>query len=269
MNIEKCTSPIHVLSLGAGVQSSTLALMASHGLVTPMPTVAVFADTQAEPPYVYEWLAWLQLHLKFPVVRVTKGDLKTDALRLRVNRTTKAKYPERILPVFYEAHGKRQLAQRRCTSRYKIEPIQKYTHQFIKSGVVQWIGISTDEATRMKDAKLKYIRNRWPLIELGMSRNDCLNWMEQNGYPAPQKSSCIFCPFHDDRYWLFLKNSDPKSFAAAAAFDRDLREVDASHDYANFPPYLHRSLKPLDEVIFKDQTQPNMFENDCSGSCGV
>ena len=34
-----------VLSLGAGVQSSTLALMAAKGEVTPMPDVAVFADT--------------------------------------------------------------------------------------------------------------------------------------------------------------------------------------------------------------------------------
>ena len=44
--------PIHVLSLGAGVQSSTLALMAAAGEVTPMPTAAIFADTQAEPARV-------------------------------------------------------------------------------------------------------------------------------------------------------------------------------------------------------------------------
>ena len=41
-------SPIHIISLGAGVQSSTMALMAACGEITPMPQCAIFADTQAE-----------------------------------------------------------------------------------------------------------------------------------------------------------------------------------------------------------------------------
>lgn len=47
---------IHVLSLGAGVQSSTLAFLAAHGVVEPMPALAIFADTGWEPKAVYEWL---------------------------------------------------------------------------------------------------------------------------------------------------------------------------------------------------------------------
>jgi hypothetical protein len=38
-----------VLSLGAGVQSSTMALMAAKGEIIPMPDCAIFADTGAEP----------------------------------------------------------------------------------------------------------------------------------------------------------------------------------------------------------------------------
>lgn len=41
--------PIHIISLGAGVQSSTMALMAAAGEITPMPKCAIFADTQDEP----------------------------------------------------------------------------------------------------------------------------------------------------------------------------------------------------------------------------
>ena len=44
---------LRVLSLGAGVQSSTLALMASRGEIGPMPDCAIFADTGAEPAKVY------------------------------------------------------------------------------------------------------------------------------------------------------------------------------------------------------------------------
>lgn len=49
---------LNIISLGAGVQSSTMALMAAHGEITPMPDAAIFADTQAEPKAVYEWLDW-------------------------------------------------------------------------------------------------------------------------------------------------------------------------------------------------------------------
>lgn len=50
-------SPIRrrVLSLGAGVQSTTLALMAAHGHFRPV-DCAIFADTSWEPAAVYEHL---------------------------------------------------------------------------------------------------------------------------------------------------------------------------------------------------------------------
>jgi len=48
----------HFLSLGAGVQSSTMALMAAKGQIGPMPDAAIFADTQWEPRHVYTWLNW-------------------------------------------------------------------------------------------------------------------------------------------------------------------------------------------------------------------
>lgn len=269
MNITKATDPVHIISLGAGVQSSTMALMAAHGEITPMPTAAVFADTKAEAPYIYEWLDWLETQLPFPVHRVTAGSLADHSLRIRTNRTTGEKYPERMLPVFYEAHGKRQLAQRRCTGRYKIEPIQRFVHRFIKSGVIQWIGISTDEATRQRPARRSYIGHRWPLIELKMNRDDCLTWMANRGYPTPQKSSCTFCPFHSDDYWLNLKRNYPESFAGAVTFEKDLRAAEATTDQVSFPPFLHRSMVTLDKVQFRESPQPNLFENDCSGACGV
>jgi len=68
------------LSLGAGVQSSTLALMIAHGELDPV-DAAIFADTQWEPRKVYEWLDWLEAEIQrcphpFPVYRVTQGSLR-------------------------------------------------------------------------------------------------------------------------------------------------------------------------------------------------
>ena len=50
---------MHIISLGAGVQSTTMALMAAHGEIEPMPDCAIFADTGDEPQAVYDHLAWL------------------------------------------------------------------------------------------------------------------------------------------------------------------------------------------------------------------
>ena len=64
----------NIISLGAGVQSSTMALMAAHGEITPMPDCAIFADTQWEPAAVYKHLEKLERALPFPVYRVTAGN---------------------------------------------------------------------------------------------------------------------------------------------------------------------------------------------------
>ena len=70
---------MRVLSLGAGVQSSTLALMIEKGEV-PMVDAAIFADTKSEQKAVYDWLNWLEAQLSYPVYRVSWRNLKQDIL---------------------------------------------------------------------------------------------------------------------------------------------------------------------------------------------
>lgn len=50
---------MRILNLGAGVQSTTIFLMAHEGEL-PMIDYAIFADTQEEPKAVYDHLAWLR-----------------------------------------------------------------------------------------------------------------------------------------------------------------------------------------------------------------
>ncbi|GAA5542298.1 MULTISPECIES: hypothetical protein [Brucella] len=83
---------LRVLSLGAGVQSTMLALMAAHGEIGPMPDCAIFADTGWEPKAVYEHLAWLrspirtgfrgilgEVYLHRSAVPLDQADLSTAA----------------------------------------------------------------------------------------------------------------------------------------------------------------------------------------------
>ena len=277
------SDPIHILSLGAGVQSSTLALMAAKGLVTPMPQCAIFADTQAEPPSVYRWLDWLEKQLPFPVHRVTAGSLTERITTTRVNRKTGKAYFSNMIPAFTaNPDGSKGITGRACTFNFKIQPIQKAARKIggvtrgqKTVGAIQWIGISLDEVSRMKDSREPWIENRWPLIEMRMSRHDCLRWMQRNGYAEPPRSACSYCPFHSDAEWRRLRDEEPEEFAKAVEVERMLQAAHASVDpikRLRGTVYLHDSLLPLDQVDFsteEEHGQINMFQNECEGMCGV
>lgn len=254
-----------ILSLGAGIQSSTLALMAVHGDLGEMPDCAIFADTGWEPKAVYEHLEKLKAALPFPVHIVSAGNLKNDVIS-RSNSKTKrcASVPWHMLM----PNGKRAMGRRQCTAEYKLRPIQRKIVELTggrkKGSAEVWVGISTDEIFRMKPSRVQYIVNRWPLIEKRMDRNDCKKWLERHGWGAP-KSSCIGCPFHSDAQWRALS---PDEFADAVEVDKAIRNQPGMKG----SQYMHRSLKPLDQVDLRsdvERGQLDMFNNECEGMCGV
>jgi hypothetical protein len=260
---------ITVISLGAGVQSTTMALMAAHGEIGPMPDCAIFADTGWEPKAVYEHLAWLMSPnvLPFPVYIVSAGNLRSDVLAR--SNTTGGRFA--AVPWFMVSpRGKKGMGRRQCTKEYKLRPVQRKVVELNggkrpKGGTEMWIGISMDEAFRKKPSRVQYITNRHVLIEKAMSRRDCLKWVADHGYPTPPKSSCIGCPFHDDLQW---RNLAPNEFADAVAVDAAIRRQPGFRG----EQYMHRSLKPLDQVDLstdEDRGQIDLFNNECEGMCGV
>lgn len=267
------TSPLRVLSLGAGVQSTTLALMILDGLLPPIDT-AIFADTHREPESVYKHLWWLAERFHdsaVPLLIVTYRDLGTEALA--VERRSGG------LPVFIRnADGSKGLARRQCTSDFKIEPITRKVKELMKEAGAdrceQLMGISLDEVRRMRHHRLApKITNIYPLIDLGMSRWDCQRWMSAKGYSAP-RSACYFCPYHSDDEWRRLRDEEPREFAKAVKFERELQAAHrAEHPNAfKGTPFLHRTMVPLDEVDLttaEDHGQQSMFDSECAGVCGV
>jgi 3'-phosphoadenosine 5'-phosphosulfate sulfotransferase (PAPS reductase)/FAD synthetase len=268
----KVAEPIHIISLGAGVQSSTMALMAAKGEITPMPVAAIFADTQAEPASVYKWLDWLEKQLPFPVQRVTRGSLETEALRVRLSKGGN-NYTKHNIPAFM--HGQKiGLMRRQCTGDFKIDIIKRAIRRLIgrkrDAKCIQWIGISMDEAHRMKDARPSYLQNRWPLIELKMTRADCLAWISRNGLPTPPRSSCVFCPYHSDKEWLRLKIEEPDEFSRAAEFEVKYQAAFSRLKEIEGIPFLHRSGCLLSTIDFApERSGPDLFGNECEGMCGV
>jgi len=274
---------LNIISLGAGVQSSTMALMAAHGEITPMPDCAIFADTQGEPKAVYEWLNWLEKQLPFRVHKVTKGSLWEAATTVRTTKDGERTYIKTGIPVHMVSKDgqKAGLQMRTCTMNYKIAAINDKIREIVglrriteKHGVLAhvWIGISSDEADRMKPNTNKWLLSKWPLLEHGMSRADCFAWMQSKGYQPPPRSACTFCPFHDDDSWLSLS---PDEFADVVQKEKELQAAYASTSEITGVPFFHHSRIPLGEVKLipgiptEKRDQLSLFSNECEGMCGV
>ncbi len=219
---------LRLLSLGAGVQSSTVLLLACEGEI-PRFDVALFADTGWEPRAVYANLERLAVHANrhgMPVRRVSAGNIRTDALDPRHRFVS---MPLHTL----NPDGTQGLARRQCTSEYKIIPLKKaarallgYPHpRRVPRGVYaeQAIGISTDEFTRAKDSRLRFLRNVFPLIDLGFDRARCMEFLAERGFGETVKSACVGCPFHGNAGWRWVRDNDPDGWAEAVEFDRAIR----------------------------------------------
>lgn len=279
MTALQLASPIHVISLGAGVQSSTMALMAAAGEIAPMPVAAIFADTQDEPKSVYNWLDWLEKELPFPVHRVTRGRLSERSLTM-VRTKDGRLFSKTDIPFFTLNHDGSQgkIVNRGCTRDFKLAPLMRKAREIgnIKRGqktvgVVQWIGISLEEIYRMKPSRDRWAESRWPLVELRLNRADCLRWMKHHGYPQPPRSACIYCPFHSNSEWRRLKLEEPQEFLKAVVFEKQLQMAKSKSQNFRTTPFLHRSLKPLNEVDLSTEEENGQmtFNNECEGMCGV
>lgn len=257
---------IDILSLGWGVQSFTLACMSALGELPKV--VAIHSDTTWERDDTYRfaerWTGFLVANGVEVVTVKSKsaeiGDMK-DNIHLPAHTTRLNGEPSGML-------------RRQCTGRWKIEPLRGYLRTYLleneikkaKGVVNMWLGISMDEALRMKDSDTQWINHVYPLIDLKMTRGDCIAWLRSHGLEVPQKSACVFCPYHSKTEWLKLKERGGADWHRAVEIDEKIRER-----RPNFRSYVHRSRLPL--FALKSESdfgakQGMLFNDECdSGYC--
>jgi hypothetical protein len=243
---------IRTLSLGAGVQSTTLLLLALEGAL-PSLDCAIFADTGWEPQRVYDHLAKVAAYAGkhgVTVLKVTKGNLRADAI------DPGHRYAS--VPYFVRnPDGSDGMGRRQCTSEYKLAPIRRKVRELLGAtppdfkrvprGRVaeQWIGFSTDEIGRVSDNdQVSYITKRYPLLELGMDRKACERFLSRRGWSVT-KSACIGCPYHGNRQWRDLRDNHPGEWADAVDFDAAIRHGGSRGLPLKGEAFLHRSRVPL------------------------
>ena len=280
-----------VLSLGGGTQSSAVLLMSARSML-PKLDAAVFADTQWEPPAVYENVAWLKEQAAkagIPVLTITKGNLREHTLNGFVRGSAGKGERYASLPLYTRNPDTAALGQirRQCTREYKVEPIELWIkrtllglrpRQRVPAGVMveKWFGMSADEASRLRSPSVAWQRFAYPLCRIGPEGQE-LDRVYNRGatisrlgreYPgrAFPRSACIGCPFHSNAEWRIIRR-DPKLWADACEVDAAIRHADGMRAEV----FLHRSCKPLaDAALGTDlDDEPNLWNQECQGMCGV
>lgn len=270
------TETVRVLSLGAGVQSTTVLRMMVAGEIEAAQH-AIFADTGWEPRAVYEHLETLRpvmadAGIEFHVV--SAGNIRDDALAVGHRFAS--------MPLFFrDEKGKTGMGRRQCTKEYKVEPITRKLREIAglatrqqskEERVVQVIGISWDESHRMRDPAFSWIRNEYPLVDRRITRQMCLDWNVERGHDRPPRSACLGCPFHSNDEWRAIRE-EPGEWYDVLDFDHRLRNTGLGESRGfRGEAFLHRTRVPLGHVDLRTDEElgvMSLFDQECEGMCGL
>lgn len=238
-----------VFSDGGGVQSMAVKVLAAQGKVHYDAFLFSNVGEDSENPETLKYLEEVGKPFAFKhglnmiELRKRMRDGSIETLAGRIFRT------KRSIPIpAYMSNG--APGRRSCTSDFKIRVIAKWLkeHGATKEGpIVTGLGISLDEWYRARnDSGIDWQVLEYPLIDMRLSRFDCMQIIKNAGLPIPPRSSCFFCPFHNPREWNRIKRDQPDLFNAAIAIERKINHTRSvlKKDYV----FLHRYLIPLEKL---------------------
>lgn len=242
------------LSYGGGKQTIAIIVLILQGEL-PKPDLIVMADTGREVKTTFEYLnAVVQPALKQIGLRVEIASHDLSKVDLYRN-------DDLLLPAFTRASGRVGKLPTLCSNEWKQRVIRRYLKQNSVEDTDVWLGISIDEAERMKDSGLNWYRHIYPLIEIiPMNRQGCVNQIQKFGWSVPHKSRCWMCPNQSPQAWKDLRAIDNGDFQKAQALDALIREKDPDI-------YLHPLGLPLGEAVKQSEQQSDMFDGCDSGYC--
>lgn len=265
---------IRALSYGGGVQSTAMLVLAAQGEIDY--SLALFANVgnDSENPTT---MTYLEDHAKpyaarhgIELVELSriKRDGSTETVMSRIQHSNRSiGIPVRM------SNG--APGNRNCTQDFKIRVIAK---ELKRRGATAGepatvaLGISLDELQRMRTSSgIPHETLAYPLVDLRLTRQDCMNIIERAGLPVPPKSSCWFCPFHSRAAWRDMARNDGATFAKSVELERFINERRLA--LGKDKVWLSSALRPLDEAFSADG-QLSLFDGneatcDIGGYCFV
>ena len=227
-----------ILSNGGGVQTFAIQCLVAQGEIEK-PDLVIFADTGGESDETY-------LHIQ----NIQKPFLE----KLGIPFISIKRSPDEL---FWHSYNSGVTPRPPlCSWMFKRDVINRYLKRLGHAQVM--IGISLDEESRgYKKSAVSWVENIYPLLELELTRDDCIDAIGRQNLPVPPKSGCWFCPYLRTSQWYDLKRDFPDKFNLALKM-----EADTGHT-------LRKNQQPLISI----SSQGKLFEYsdmECStGICGV
>ncbi len=227
-----------ILSNGGGVQTFAIQCLVAQGEIEK-PDLVLFADTGGESDETYLHIQNIQkpllAQLGIPFISIKRS-------------------PDEL---FWHSYNSGVTPRPPlCSWMFKRDVINRYLKRLGHAQVM--IGISLDEESRgYKKSAVSWVENIYPLLELELTRDDCIDAIGRQNLPVPPKSGCWFCPYLRTSQWYDLKRDFPDKFNLALKM-----EADTGHT-------LRKNQQPLISI----SSQGKLFEYsdmECStGICGV
>lgn len=207
-----------VIMFGLGQQSTVLVEMAIEGKLQVDEIIT--CDTGEEMPQSYDTLEFYKKRLEAANIKFTI--LKRD-YPLYEHFYSQNKVPLGWVNPYCSSHFKRDLAN----SHYRktLSNGRLYAKDI---EIIEYLGITTDEIGRMKPAKESWKTKEYPLIEMGMSRQDCINYLKDRYIPIPVKSGCWLCPNKSWNYFKEMKYNQPKLFEKLIQLEKNAEKYNAT-----------------------------------------
>jgi hypothetical protein len=242
---------------GGGMQSAAIAALIVQGELRP--DLACIIDTEREQSTTWEYMdsvivpALASVGVTLHRVRKSEFEPK-DLYGGKDNQTL-------LIPAFTTYSGDIGKMSTYCSSYWKREVVKRWANAQGVKAVDTWLGISVDEMQRVQNDKSAKWKTRYPLIERGMNRGDCIALVNRMGWPAPPRSSCYMCPNHTAQEWRDIRDNKPQDWRMAIEFEREMRRRD---EHA----FLHHDCVPLDQADL-DEKNGVLFSHCDSGLCFV
>lgn len=269
-----------VLSCGAGQQSTALALMSCDNVVHPgkFPLVPVydailFCDLGGEREWVYRQVEFIRKQCEkyeIPFYILRDKNLKEDYMEnYGVKRVTTVPFWS------IDENGKKAKMTRHCTIDYKIIQMQNFVRwqllgykkgQRTKPEDIQahemHIGFTYEEQQRIFDSKHKLFINKFPMVDMGLTRADNYAYVRETWKLETKGSACLFCPFHTNYFFEECKKSCMKDYKTILAFDKKLEDgiPNTKIGVPNSKVFISRSRKRIKDLLPEECQDAQKFD---------
>lgn len=228
-----------VWSSGGGIQSTAIAVLICQGRL-PKPDLSLMVDCGYESEKTMRYVR----EETIPRLAAAGVDFQIvpSSRYVTVELMNAKGYCN--LPAFRKLQdGRISHLSTHCNGLWKNYVTKRFVKEAGISRFENWLGISTDEARRShRSSGVQYVTLRYPLIELGLSREDCVQLIRDAGWPVPIRTSCIMCPRRTMCEWLRLKVENPEDFERACQIEAEIQAVDPAI-------FLTPGCKPLREIL--------------------